>query len=79
MLAPAKAEPTAWKASLLGMKRVRSGTISSWSIRPAWVRAPSAAVALSRSAVSDALSGMVRTSSILWMVTPPTVMSWWSG
>lgn len=67
--------PSAAKASLDGMKTVRSGVVSTVSTRLACVRASTMPVRPASDAWADALTGSVRRESILWTIISPTWMS----
>lgn len=57
-------EPMAWKAAFAGAKMVTSLRLSTVSTRLVLMRAPAKELRPAAMAVSDGLSGMVRTLSI---------------
>jgi hypothetical protein len=62
------------KASLVGAKMVRSGVSSTALTRFVALRAPYKAVRLAARAVSEVLTGRVRTVSMIW-TTPPVKLT----
>jgi hypothetical protein len=69
-----RAEPIAWKASLLGAKMVTSERPLTASTRSAAVRAPASEVRFAAMAVVETFGGRVRTVSMTW-TTPPVMLT----
>ena len=60
-----RADPTAWKAALLGMKTVRFEVSSTGPAKEVFVRAPTADVRPAAWAVAEIFWGGVRTASMM--------------